>query len=113
MTIQIVEREVQWRPIEDFPKYEISEMNDIREKATGRLLEKAKFSTIEYVELERDGKPYLQHVNRLRWAAFYLPGFPPTRTDVERHGEWRKDEGRYSDGEPSHLCGMVCSVGEV
>jgi hypothetical protein len=107
------ERVTSWAKIEDFPRYEISAMNEVRDIIKGDIVPKAEFNGVEYVELFRDDKPYLMHVNRMRWAAFYLPGFPPSRTDFERHGEWLKNEERYSDGERSHLCGLVCSVGEV
>jgi hypothetical protein len=102
-----------WKTIEDFPRYEINELGDIREKLSGNLLPKAKFNYVDYVELMRDGKPYLQHVNRLRWKSFNLANIPSYRTDIQRHGIWLKDQLRYEDGEKSHLCGVICSVGEV
>jgi hypothetical protein len=102
-----------WAPIENFPGYEISSFGDVRDISTNEVLPKAKFNNVDYVELMRDSKPYLMHVNRLRWSVFYQSAVPSHRSDVERHGKWIKDEMRYSDGEKSHLCGMVCSVGEV
>lgn len=100
-----------WYPLEDFPEYEINYLGGIRNIASGVMVDTAKFNYTNYVELMLDGKPYLQHVNRLRWKTFNLAPYP--RTSIDRHGKWIKDEMRYSDGEKSHLCGMVCSVGEV
>lgn len=102
-----------WQTIEDFPDYEINHTGDVRTISGWIPVDTAKFNYVDYVELMRDGKPYLQHVNRLRWKAFNKPNIPPYRTDIQRHGAWLKDQMRYEDGEKSHLCGMICSVGEV
>lgn len=107
MSIEVILPLVKWAVISDFPSYEISDAGHIRTLPSNIEVPKAKFDGIEYVELWRDGKPYLIHVNRARWAAFPTGANPP----ISRHGFWLGD--RYADGEKAHMCGLVCSVGEV
>lgn len=104
---------VHWQVIAEFPKYEINTQGEVRNVDSGLHVQPAKFDDVDYVELMREGKPYLMHVNRLIWMTFPLPGFPPLPSDIERHGTWDKSQERYEDGEKTHSCGMVCSVGEV
>lgn len=104
---------VPWQTITEFPKYEMSLSGEVRNVDSGIRVPPATFDGVDYVELMRDGKPYLHRVDRLRWVTFPLPGFPPSRTPFERHGAWIKADEHYEDGEKSHLCGLVCSVGEV
>jgi hypothetical protein len=111
--IRVVTPVVKWVQVADFPSYEISELGEIRTLPSKLEVPKAKFDGVEYAELWKDGKPYLQHVNRMRWAAFNHPGFPPVRTTLERHGRWDDEKMKYADGEKSHMCGFVCAVGEV
>ena len=104
---------VHWQTIAEFPKYEINMQGEVRNEDSGIRVQPSKFDGVDYVELFREGKPYLQHVNRLRWKTFHLAGNPFPQTPFERHGVWLDYEGRYVDGEKAHLCGLVCSVGEV
>lgn len=96
-----------WQVIENFPQYEISERGLVRIIDSGIIVPPAKFNDVNYVELMRDGKAYLMHVNRMRWRMFPTGANPP----LSPHGMWLGD--RYEDGEKEHLCGVVCSVGAV
>lgn len=109
--IRVEEPVVIWQVLADFPKYEINHGGEVRNVDSGIRIEPSKFDGISYVELMREGKPYLQHVNRLRWKTFPFPGFPYPETDVSRHGAWSDVRKRYTDGESAHPCGMNCSVG--
>jgi hypothetical protein len=102
-----------WVTLTEFPNYKLNYLGEVRTVDSDADVPHSKFDGIAYVELMRDGKPYLQHVNRLRWKTFPLPGFPPLETDVNRHGPWSSDMKRYADGESAHPCGMNCSVGAV
>lgn len=102
-----------WQVLAEFPKYEISMQGAVRNIDSGIRISPAKFNGVDYVELMHEGKPYLQHVNRLRWVTFPLAGLPYPHTDLSRHGAWNKTKARYADGESAHPCGFNCSVGEV
>jgi hypothetical protein len=104
---------VQWQSIAAFPKYEMNMQGEVRNEDSGIRVQPAKFDGVDYVELMREGKPFLLKVNRLLWDTFPLAGFPPIPSDIERHGAWDQTRERYEDGEGAHMCGMVCSVGEV
>lgn len=104
---------IQWQTISAFPKYEINEHGDVRDINSRICVTPARFKDVSYVELMREEKPFLNQVRRLVQETFPTGANPYSRTPFERHGEWDKSNERYADGENSHLCGMVCSVGEV
>ncbi|MBR1951464.1 MAG: HNH endonuclease [Lentisphaeria bacterium] len=65
-----------WLTISEFPNYEVSDMGNVRNKATGRVLRPAvkkhsgRQSTVLRVEIMRDGRGQSKYIHRLVAAAF-------------------------------------------
>lgn len=111
--IQVEPPAPQWQTIAAFPKYEINQMGEVRNEDSGIRIQPAKFDGIDYVELMKEGKPFLLQVRRLVQDTFPTGANPYLPSDIERHGAWAQTKERYADGESAHMCGMICSVGEV
>ena len=61
----------QWRPIDDFPSYMISNKGRVQNRKTGRILKDADDGGgYRFVRLCRDGKPRTAKVHRLVATAF-------------------------------------------
>jgi hypothetical protein len=111
--IKIVPEVVDWQTLSEFPKYEMNLLGEVRDIDTQIRVKPMTIGSADYVELYREGKPFLMHVLRLVWRTFPTGANPPVPSDIERHGEWNQTKERYADGEVAHMCGMVCAVGEV
>lgn len=66
-----------WKVIEDFPRYEVSDRGQVRNRETGRVLKQQRInqtgrrkSTLLAVYPSMDGKRHLKTVHRLVAAAF-------------------------------------------
>jgi len=72
--------QIEWKTIEEYPKYEVSNTGLVRRIKTGRILKQSRNisysywttqnKTYMYVMLRRDGKNYKQRVHRLVANAF-------------------------------------------
>jgi hypothetical protein len=71
----------EWRPVQDFPGYEVSNRGDIRRPATGKVISRIKVDGRYFAyNLSRDGKAYRVMAHRVVAAAF-LPPHPEDGQD--------------------------------
>ena len=61
-----------WLPINDFPKYEVSDKGNVRNAQTGKILHHGKnLKGYHIVSLYKNGGQYTKKVHRLVCSAFY------------------------------------------
>jgi hypothetical protein len=84
-------KEIRWRPVRDWPQYEVSEDGRVRHAVTGR--EKAqqvhvgRYTAYLRVRLATTGYSQHKRVHRLVAEAFVLNDDPDNKTQVDHHDD--------------------------
>lgn len=114
-----------WKDIEGYPNYEVSDLGNVRNKKTGRILRKM-YTASGYctVTLSNKCKPYKVGVQRLVMTTFAgMPNEKGIRAyhldkDIDNNRKdnltWRKVTGRRRDVKPRELRRVRCiETGEI